>query len=154
MKFSAVDSARYQKTRQYIEHEIPKLKSNWTIIRNLRTYASLTTIQAQDALTWNKGPQVLPTNLAAGQCGSRAANGCFRRSAPNKLEIAFLTVLQFEGRAPSSLDRTTAGRDVYIIGTTLLHELCHWGNNLNGAIYSGAEAGRDFEIATYGRNTG
>ena len=93
---------------------------------------------------------------SAGECGGGITNGCFRPSSPNQIEISLDRALEFEAGKSGAFDVTSSGKSVYIVGTTILHELCHWGRNLNGlgATYLGNEAGVAFEVATYGRNTG
>ncbi len=44
------------------------------------------------------------------------------------------------------------GKSVYVVGATLLHELCHWGNfNHKPPIPELVEMGAAFELHTYGK---
>jgi hypothetical protein len=45
------------------------------------------------------------------------------------------------------------GKNVYIVGSTFLHELCHWGHDVKEAAEK-REAGLNFENATYGKIIG
>ena len=57
----------------------------------------------------------------------------------------------FESQMSSGTDNKNAkGKIVYVVGATLLHELCHWGNNQAG-VAEASEMGLAFEKATYGK---
>lgn len=154
MRLSAANRRTYPKLYRYIRTQIPRLRNVRAIIRGLKTYGNLTEVEVRAALAWNSGPVVVVTSLSAGQCGVPVANGCFSSARPNELQIARFRVLQLENSNASRYDRTSSGRQILIIGTTLLHELCHFGNRKHGKVYTGGEAGVDFETALYGRNTG
>lgn len=146
MKF--LDS-RYPKLTQYIRVQIPKLAGMGTFANNLRTYGSLTSVQSHQALAWGSDPEVVVSNRYGFN-----ANGFFDPSTPNKIFLSKFRADHFERGDIGAFDQNSRAQQVYVVGTTLLHELCHWGNHLNGVTYSGVEAGKDFEIALYGRDTG
>jgi len=156
MKFSAVDQGTYPRLHQYINHQMPQLRTIASILSKLNKYGSLTAAEANTALTWGQDPLVIVNPLNGGQCGVPAANGCFRPTSPNQIELAKFCALEIENLVAGRFDKTSSGRNVLIAGTTLLHELCHWGNKKHGTVYTGGsgEAGVDFENAVYGRNTG
>lgn len=154
MKFSDADRRTYPRLYRYIRYSIPQVATVGVITRNLRTYGSLSAEQSRTALAWNNDPMVVITPLGGGQCGVPAANGCFRPANPNQIEIDEGRALEFERGDAAAVEQTSSGRNVYVVGTTLLHELCHWGRHLNGTPYEHGEEGVDFEVATYGRNVG
>jgi hypothetical protein len=39
---------------------------------------------------------------------------------------------------------------VFLTGVTLLHEMCHSGNRVNGVVEADGDAGEKFETAVYG----
>lgn len=154
MNFSAADRATYPRLYRYIRYSMPTVVNVGVIVSNLRTYGTLSAAQTREALAWGNEPLVVITPLGGGQCGVPAANGCFRASNPDRIEIDEERALEFERGDAAAVEQTTAGRRVYVVGTTLLHELCHWGRNKNGQPYDHGEEGVDFEVATYGRNIG
>jgi len=155
MKFSAADKQAFPRLYRYIRYSIPQVTTVGSIINNLRIYGDLSANQSRNALAWDNNPLIVITPLTGGQCGVPAANGCFSSDNPNQIEIDRDLALEFEQGSAAAVELTTSGKRVYVIGTTILHELCHWGRNLNGHPYTGAgEEGVDFEEATYGRNIG
>jgi hypothetical protein len=83
-----------------------------------------------------------------------SANGRFDPAKPDQIELDIGRAQEFEDDAyGAGMDRTADGRRVFIVGTTLLHELCHWGNFHHGRAEA-VEEGIAFEVAVYGRNTG
>ena len=147
---------------RYVRRSMPTVVTVPVIVQNMRRFGSLSRSELINALTWGSGPRLKIVNLWSGsglpdfnQCGGvAAANGCFRPVSPDSIELDRSVVAAFEtdpGGAGSDLN--TRGQKVFIAGTTLLHELCHWGN-FNHNVRETAEAGVAFEVATYGRNTG
>ncbi len=154
MKMSSADISRYPKFARYVRRSMPEVANVSVIVRNMKTYGSLSKSALQSALRWGSGPDLVIKPLMAGQCITGiAANGCFRATDPTKIEIDKSRVDDFEAGRASSRDVNSRGQKVYIVGTTILHELCHWGNNQAGRAET-SEQGVAFEVATYGRNTG
>lgn len=162
MRLSEADQKKYPKFTEYVKRRMPECGNNPTILANLKKYGSMDAKQARHALTWGAEPQIVITDLTHGQCGVPAANGCFRQASRNQIEADKGRVDDFEADAGGlGSERTKSGKSVYVIGTTLLHELCHWGRFANGKASEftdpkGAkkEAGVGFEESTYGRNIG
>ena len=148
---------------RYVRRQMPTVVSVPVIVRNMRRFGSLSRSELVNALTWGSGPHLRIVNLrsTAGLpgfqvcvAGVAAANGCFRHAAPDAIEIDRTTISNFENDSGGAgTDLNTRGGRVFIAGTTILHELCHWGN-FNHSVAETAEAGVAFEVATYGRNTG
>ena len=154
MKFNAANRATYPRLYRYIRYSMPAVANVGVIVKNLRTYGSLSAEQSRTALRWDNDPLVVIAPLGGGQCGVPAANGCFRAASPDQIEIDEGRALEFERGDAAAVELTASGRRVYVVGTTLLHEICHWGRHKNGQPYDHGEEGVDFEVATYGRNVG
>jgi hypothetical protein len=148
MKLSADDQTNFPKLTHYLSHDFPLLIGNGIITSNLRKFGSLSSAQARSALLWDTDPLVTITDLDAGQCGVPQAFGC--TSDSTHIEIDDDVVNEFENNANDNLRLTAFGKHVFLTGVTLLHEMCHWGNFLNGVPEPDGDAGDKFEIATYG----
>jgi hypothetical protein len=91
---------------------------------------------------------VVITDLDIGQCGVPRADGCTADST--QIEIDDDLVNEFEQNANDNLRLTASGRHVFLVGVPLLHEMCHWGNFLNGVPENDGDTGEKFETAVYG----
>jgi hypothetical protein len=148
MKLSADDQTNFPKLTYYLRHDFPLLIGNSIITSNLRKFGSLSLSQARSALMWDTDPLVVITDLDNGQCGVPVAFGC--TSDSTQIEIDDDVVNEFERNANANLRLTAFGRHVFLTGVTLLHEMCHWGNFLNGVAETDGDAGEKFETAVYG----
>ena len=152
MKMSLADQKKYPKLARYVRKSMPTVMNVPVIVRNLKTYGSLSKEDAKEALTWGKGPTIIIKDLKTNKCGkANAAYGCFRSSNKDQIELAKRFADQFEVNMAKGKDnKNKAGKRVYIVGATLLHELCHWGNKKAG-VKEKTEQGLAFETATYGK---
>jgi hypothetical protein len=148
MKLSADDQTNFPKLTHYLKHDFPLLIGNGIITSNLRKFGSMTSTQSRSALLWDTDPLVTITDLSAGQCGVPAAVGCTRDTT--HIEIDDDVVNEFENNANDNLRLTKFGKHVFLTGVTLLHEMCHWGNRVNGVVEADGDAGEKFENAVYG----
>lgn len=154
MKMSDADRGTFPQLAYYVRVNIPQVVHVPKIVKNLKKFGSLTSEEIRHALTWGNEPLIAIKDLSNFQCSVQAANGCFNPSNPKQIELDLDRANEFEKDAfGAGSDLTTDGRKVFIVGTTLLHELCHWGNFKHG-VAEADEAGVAFEVATYGRNTG
>lgn len=162
MIMSQANIDEFPKFALYVRRAMPTVVTVPIIVQNMRRFGSLSRTELIRALTWGSGPNLRIVNLDSSsglpgfnQCGGvAAANGCFRPVSPDSIELDRGVVSNFEsdpGGAGSDLN--TRGQKVFIAGTTILHELCHWGN-FNHSVAEATEQGVAFEVATYGRNTG
>lgn len=151
MKLDEADIKKYPKFAQYVRHQIPLLKTNKSIIYNLKTNGSLDEKQIQNALTWGNEPRIVVTDLSSGQCKVPAAYGCTRNTNLTQIEVDQTTVQQFED-SPYKLGtgQTASKANVFIVGVTILHELCHLGN-FKKSVKEKSEAGEAFEKGAYGK---
>lgn len=152
VKINHIDQAKYPKFTKYIKTEFPKLIKHPVIVKNITKYGNLDFVEFKGAITWGNSPEIVITDLHAGQCGVPKAYGCFRHSTPGKIEIHIGVVQDFEKNLASTIDKNKIGNPVYVAGATLLHELCHWGNHNNvPPIPEVIEMGAEFEKQTYGK---
>jgi hypothetical protein len=145
-----IDQAVYPNFAEYVREFVPKLISVPQVVKNLERYGNLTYLEAGDALTWGMGPRIVIKDLHHGQCGVPQAYGCFRSGTPDSIEIHRGTVEDYELTQKTDVNRR--GKPVYVVGATLIHELCHWGNHNNApTVPELHEMGEAFEKATYGK---
>jgi hypothetical protein len=151
MRLSPEDIENYPQFARDVRYKIPELIHVKAVVYNLKSQGSLTDAQVRHALKWGTDPLIVITDLSHGQCGVPAAYGCTRSSNPNQIEIDEETVSNFEA-APYSLGvgKNAKGQNVFIVGVTLLHELCHVGKFL-AAEDEITEAGAAYESRAYGR---
>jgi zincin-like metallopeptidase toxin 3 of polymorphic toxin system len=147
MKLSDDDQTSFPQLTEYLRNAFPRLTSNGVIVFNLRKFGNLSDAQARHALMWGTDPLVSIVDLDAGQCGVPQAFGC--TSDSTEIQIDDDLVAEFEKGGSSNLRLAPNGHHVYLTGVTLLHEMCHWGNFLNGAAEA-TDAGNQFETAVYG----
>lgn len=158
MRMSTTDISQFSKLVEYVRYRMPQVVHVPRIVRNMRLHGSLRLAELRTALVWGSTPLIVIADLSAVPApdgsGLVSANGRFDPAKPNQIELDLGRVNQFETDAfGAGSDTTGDGRKVFIVGTTLLHELCHWGNFHHGTAEA-TEQGIEFEVATYGRNTG
>jgi Metallopeptidase toxin 3 len=140
MKLTADDQIAFPQLASYLRREMPLLIGNSTITSNLRRFGSMDLSQARSALMWDTEPLVTVTDLSS---------GCTRDTT--HIEVDDDIVAEFEANPQTNLRTTAFGRRVFLTGVCLLHEMCHWGNFVNGAAEpAGTDAGTQFENAVYG----
>jgi hypothetical protein len=142
----------------YVRVNMPQVTHVQPIVHNMRAHGSLSLAELSSALVWGALPRIVIRDLssvpAPDGSGNIAANGLFDPANPDQVELDIGRVRDFERDSDGDgSDVTSTGRKVYIVGTTLLHELCHWGNFHHGRAEA-VEEGIAFEVAVYGRNTG
>jgi hypothetical protein len=154
MRLSDDDQNNHPKLAQYVRNKMPEVLFVPLIVKNIKKFGSLTRTEFQHALGWGNDPLIVIKDLNGGSCNGVAANGCFDPANPDQIQLDLEDVQNFEADPyGKGSDINTRGQKVFIVGTTLLHELCHWGNFKHGVTET-TEAGIAFEVATYGRNTG
>ena len=152
MKLPIADQKKYPLFTYYLKNNFPKLTQIPVIVKNINKYGNISLAEFKTATTWGMGPNIKITDLHSGQCGVPKAYGCFRQSKPHNLEVHTKVISDFEKSHANSSDKNKKGKAVYVVGATLLHELCHWGNyNNTPRIPELKEMGEAFELATYGK---
>ena len=144
MRMDPEDIKAYKKFRYYVSTNIPQVRDMPFIINALKRFSGNSSEdRIKEALLWNKGPMI---QLVEGLvCGGVQASGCYRVDS-NIIRIEKDHVEEFE--AGKGLRHTATGKLVYLVGLTLLHELCHWANDGTGEEDLTHER---FEQALYGK---
>lgn len=154
MQLSGEDQGAFPKLVEYVKFRMPQVLGVPLIVKNIKKFGSLSLEEFRAAMAWGRGPKIIIKGLTGNCGGAGAANGCFDSANPTQIELDSETLDDFvKDPYGKGSDLTASSKKVFIVGTTLLHELCHWGNFKNGVIET-TEAGIAFEVATYGRNTG
>ena len=158
MRMSPEDRTSFPKLTQYVRSSLPQVTVVPKIVHNMKKHGGLSAIQLQNALLWGTKPKIVILDLssvpAPDGSGNVAANGRFDPANPDQIELDIGRAQEFEDDPyGAGSDSTADGRSVFIVGTTILHELCHWGNFHKGKAEVDEE-GIGFEVDTYGRNTG
>lgn len=153
MKLSVADQKTFPHLAAYVKGQFPQLFHNRVIVNGLAKYGSLTQSQIFQCLLWGTLPEIKIVELRRISCKAGDAGpdlyGCTRNA--QNIEIAQLHVENFEVNAAKGIDNANAyGKLVYVVGATLLHETCHWGNRLN-SVAETQEMGLAFEKAVYGK---
>lgn len=123
----------------------------------MKTYGSMNKAKFGHALIWGTAPEIFVGQLNSGFCRVNKAFGCFDPVNPQViiLDEGLVQKFQNDPNDPSTRFHPGSGGSLPIVGCTILHELCHWGNHgkFNEVAY-GREMGTEFEIATYGAIVG
>ena len=106
----------------------------------MATAGQLNRSQFHAALAWGTPPNIsiVPALGACGEFTPTPGN--------NTIRIDQRLFVDFEAGRGKVLVRA---RNVYVLGVTLLHEMAHWGDNLDGIDRAGEE-GNEFERLVYG----
>lgn len=158
MRMSDDDKKNFKKLAFYVRVNMPQVTSVPIIVRNMKAHGSLSLAELRTALVFGAKPLIVLADLssvpAPDGSGNVSANGRFDPAKPDQIELDIGRAQEFEDDAyGAGSDQTSDGRNVFIAGTTLLHEMCHWGNFQHGRAEP-VEEGIAFEVAVYGRNTG
>jgi hypothetical protein len=158
MRMSPEDRKNFPNLAFYVRVNMPQVTGVQTIVRNMKRHGSVGLAELRTALVWGAKPLIVLADLSAVPApdgsGLVSANGRFDPAKPDQVELDIGRAQEFEDDAyGAGIDQTADGRSVFIVGTTLLHELCHWGNFHHGRAEA-VEEGIAFEEDVYGRNTG
>lgn len=159
MRMSAADQRAYPQMAQYVRVAIPKLMTNTKVVNGLKSCGNMSLAQITQALKWGMAPDIKIVDMLVTSCRPGDAGptlyGCTRTTVG--IEVAKRVVEAFEKSASTTLSASptannlnASGRAVYVLGVSLLHELCHWGNKLN-SVAEPTEMGLKFETTTYGK---
>lgn len=150
MWMSKEQVALYPVFARYVRESMPGCSKVDRILRGLKMYGSLDETAARLALSWGHMPLVVVQDLWDDDKWEAEANGIFAPDKPLQIGIAEHRVNQFETPGAGGTDKNAAGKPVFIVGATLLHELCHWGMHHSG-LSEKRETGRAFERYVYGK---
>jgi Metallopeptidase toxin 3 len=142
MRMNLADTRTYPKFAYYVRVNIPQVIHVPAIVSAFRRIGGIDRPTLRQALIWGSGPSIRITPLVG-------ANGEFTPNiGSQEIRIDRGIVQEFE--AGRGVQMARAGR-VYLVGTTLLHELIHWADDQDGIDRAGEE-GVEFEVAMYGRD--
>lgn len=147
------DAGNYPNLTDYVMGSLPLVYQSKKIVANMQTYGSLDSTNLIYALLWGTYPEIIVRPLDNNYCSVPSAWGCFDGDAePNQIMLDEKLVAAFEANPKDHNVRflTKKGVSLPIVGGTILHELCHWGNKKASRPEGGREMGQEFEIATYG----
>lgn len=142
MQMYSADIRDFPKLHQYVSTKLPEVRHIQHIINTIQKHAgTISKTTLREALMWGKGPMlnVLPiTPLGEFSPGVGS----------NELRLQKKMVEEFE--KGKGLRKTLDGRLVYLVGVTILHEMCHWADDQDGVDTTGEE-GELFEKDIYGK---
>ncbi|RVT84220.1 hypothetical protein DXV76_11055 [Rhodobacteraceae bacterium CCMM004] len=142
MRMSFVDQALFRKFRTYVKDDMPEVAKVGKIRRAFQRYGQLDRASLERALRWGEQPTIDVTPLS----------GSYGEFVPtpgnNVIKIDTDLVRKFE--AGTDLVKTRSGAKVHLAGVTILHEMIHWADNIDGTDYPGEE-GEKFERMVYGK---
>lgn len=142
MQMSAADMRDFPKLKQYVSVALPKVQMVAPIINAIQKNAgTIDKATIKEALIWGKGPMIKV--VVMNPLGEFSPN-----IHSNELRIQKKMVQDFE--AGKGLRKTAAGKLVYLVGVTLLHELTHWADDQDGVDTAGEE-GELYEKDVYGK---
>lgn len=146
MKMNKIDIVKYPQLAKCVKNDVPKACKDPKISGALRDFGHLSGAILQRAMAWDSGPDIV---VAAGL----GAYGDFTPEiGSNEIRISQKLVQDYELDLAGILPVNTQymGRQSLIL-ITLLHELCHWGDDKVGNPNMVGEEGEAFEAAVYGR---
>ncbi len=153
MKMDVKDVQKYPKFSRYVKFDFPRLTNVNTIINSIKRFSGATSKPTiKKSLLWGSGPKI--KIVSSLMCGTQVSYGCYRVWGGNEIEIDEALVKAFESGA--DLRKTKSGKLVHVAGVTLLHELTHWADAMDGIDNPVPgdplnEEGNAFEMAVYGQ---
>jgi len=136
-----VDVVRYPKFAKYVRYSLPTVVEVPSIVRAFSKYGQINRATLKRALTWGNEPHITIKSLVD-------AIGEFNGSVDaNMINIETRIVQEFENG--HGFRKNKWGKNVYLVGVTLLHELVHWADNIDGIDFPDEE-GEQFEKDVYG----
>lgn len=142
MKMTHQDQVKYPKFTRYVRYSLPTVVDVKSIVAAFQKYGQIDRATLKRALEWGNEPHITIKVLVG-------AVGEFNASVDsNEINIHDGIVQEFEGG--HGLRKTKYNKQVYLVGVTLLHELVHWADNIDGIDFPDEE-GEQFEKDVYGQ---
>jgi len=136
------DQVTFPKFTKYVRYSLPTVVDVKPIVAAFAKYGQIDRATMKRALTWGNKPHITIKELVG-------AVGEFDATVdPDEINIHTKIVKEFEDG--HGLRKTKFGKNVYLVGVTLLHELVHWADNLDGIDFPDEE-GEQFEKDVYGQ---
>jgi hypothetical protein len=151
MIMSGADQVTFSRLARYVRVELPKIANIDSMARAYLRYAQMNRATLRRALTWGNQPTLvfepMSTDSATFQGGFFIPD-----IGSNELHINSHLADAFEAGGPPRLftTRNARGQPFPLIGSSILHELVHWGDDQDGIDFAGEE-GDQFEQDVYGR---
>ncbi len=154
MQMKNADLVRYSKFAYYVRVNLPQVADVPAIVQAFQKYGQINRTTLKRALKWGQGPEIKITQLKDDE-----GNDLYGEFTPdiNSNEIRIDTDVVEEFEAGRGILKTKSGKDVYLAGVTLLHELIHWADDQDGIDWKGGvddEEGAQFERDVYGQVIG
>lgn len=142
----------YPKLTEYLKNQIPKVANIPKIVNAINEFTQLPNDEIKNALKWGEGPilhvQQLNNYPGCSTCGSDTV-GYFDKNNPTNIYIDVDYVNLIEN---GNVTETDDDAYIFFLGTTILHELVHWGEHNNESFTYDGEEGRHFEYRVYNAN--
>lgn len=139
----------YPKLTEYLKNKLPSAGNIPLIVNTINSITGLPNEQIKNDLKWGQGPTINIVQLDNfGANTSELTVGFFKATTPNDiyLDIDYVNKLENDNLTQYEKDAL-----LFYLGTTILHEYVHYGDNQDGVDYPGEE-GQLFEILVYGEN--
>jgi hypothetical protein len=135
------DVVTFPKFARYVRRSLPTVVDVPSIVQGFAKYGQINRTTLKRALAWGNNPRITIRAIPD-------AIGLFDASVdPNEISIHTRIVQEFEDG--HGFRKNKWGKNVYLVGVTLLHELIHWADNLDGTDFPDEE-GEQFERDVYG----
>jgi hypothetical protein len=130
----------YPEISLWICNNLPKVRGKPKVFKAFQKYARLNETVSERAIKHGTPPTINWRRLPAD-------NGEFNPKHPTYVFISQTICEKFR-------DANAAGRSgmADLIESTILHEMVHWGNSLDGKLGTHTEMGKAFEIEAYGKD--
>ncbi|GAB2879125.1 hypothetical protein GCM10027046_03730 [Uliginosibacterium flavum] len=142
MKMQNADITRYQNFAKYVLKDLPLVQNDQQVVAGMRLFGHLDSAALMRAVQWGTGPDI----KIVPQLGSYGAFTAGAKS--NEIRISQALVLEFE--AGTDIKHSWVKGQQHLAVVTLLHELCHWGDDQIGDPSMLGEDGDLFEKYVYG----
>lgn len=141
MIMDKIDQTCFPKFTRYVRYSLPTVVDVKSIVAAFAKYGQINRTTLKRALAWGNKPYLVIREIDD-------AIGLFDASVdPDVINIHTRIVKEFEDG--HGFRKTKWNKDVYLVGVTLLHELVHWADNLDGIDFPDEE-GEQFEQDVYG----
>ena len=142
MKMLNVDITLYPKFAKYVKDTLPSVQGDREFVSAMQLFGHLDSTALIRAIQWGMDPDIKIVNKL----------GAFGEFTPgigsNEIRISQKLVEDFE--IDKDLVKTWYKGDQHLAIMTLLHELCHWGDDKIGNPSLLGEDGDLFEARVYG----
>ncbi|MDC6363518.1 MULTISPECIES: hypothetical protein [Flavobacteriaceae] len=143
--------SQYPKLTEYLKNQLPTVANISKITNAIHEFTQLPLSQIQHDLQWGEGPEVHIVQLDnfCPTCSDDTA-GHYDDENPENANKIYLDIDIINDLESGQISETDADAFLFFIGTTVLHEFVHWGENNNPDFFYLGEEGVQFEIRAYG----